>query len=124
MTHAIKGTKRRGLRGVFGWVVVVVLASLFSAGLAACSDVKDAISFIEYIEATGDVLDANGMEPEVDIDCDGSTDAKEVTCTGQTIDGQSIESRGEDLGEDTATLVVTVDGEILYDGLLKDAGNS
>ena len=61
------------------------------------------------------------MEPEADIDCDGDTDTKEVTCTGTTNEGLSIESTGEDLGEDTATLVVTVDGEILYDGLLDEA---
>ena len=124
MTHVINTTKRANLRGVPCWAVVVVLASFFSAGLAACSDVKDVISFIEYIEATRDVLDANGMEPEIDIDCEGSTDTNEVTCTGQTSDGQSIESRGEDLGSDAATLVVTVDGEILYDALLADADNS
>jgi hypothetical protein len=58
------------------------------------------------------------------MDCDGSTETKTVTCTAETSAGQSIESNGENFGEDTATLVVTVDGVILYDGLLKDAPGS
>ena len=91
-------------------------------GLAACSeDVKDVISFAEYVGATADVLDTNGMEPEGDFDCDGSTVTDEVTCTGTTTGGLIFSSNGIDLGENTATLVVTVDGEVLYDGLLDDA---
>lgn len=102
--------------------VTVLVASLFGIGLTACGDdVKDVISFAEYLGATTDVLDANGMEPEADIDCDGNTNTNEVTCTGTTTEGLSIESTGEDLGEDTATLVVAVDGETLYDGLLDEA---
>ena len=103
---------------------VVVLVAMSAVGLMACGDdVEDVISFVEYIGATGEVLDANGLEAEFDLDCEGSTDTDEVTCTGTTTDGLSIESTGEDLGNDTATLVVTVDGEILYDGLLEDADN-
>ncbi|MCP4224433.1 MAG: hypothetical protein GY773_13915, partial [Actinomycetia bacterium] len=99
--------------------VTVLVASLFGLGLTACGDeVEDVISFAEYIGASADVLDANGMEPKADLDCDGNTDTNDVTCTGTTTDGLSIESTGANLGEDTATLVVTVDGEILYDGLL------
>lgn len=103
---------------------VVALVAMSAIGLAGCGDeVEDAISFVEYIDATGEVLDANGLEAEFDIDCEGSTDTNEVTCTGTTTEGLSIESTGEDLGEEAATLVVTVDGEVLYDGFLDDAGN-
>ncbi|MCP3993260.1 MAG: hypothetical protein GY724_29625 [Actinomycetia bacterium] len=102
--------------------VTVLVASLFGLGLTACGDeVEDVISFAEYIGASADVLDANGMEPKADLDCDGDSDTNDVTCTGTTTDGLSIESTGENLGEDTATLVVIVDGEILYDGLLDEA---
>ncbi len=102
--------------------VAVLVASLFGFGLTACGDAgDDALSFAESIRASADVLDANGMEPKADLDCDGNTDTNDVTCTGTTTDGLSIESTGANLGEDTATLVVTVDGEILYDGLLDEA---
>lgn len=102
--------------------LALTLALMPMMGSAACSsDVEDVLAFVEYIEATGDVLDANGFEAEFEIDCEGSTDTNEVTCTGTTTEGLSIESSGEDLGEDTATLVVTVGGEVLYDGLLDDA---
>lgn len=104
--------------------VVVLMLTLLGVGIAACGDdVEDVISFVEYVGATGEVLDANGIEPESDIDCDGSTETNEVTCTGTTTEGLSIEASGEDLGEDTATIVVIVDGEVLYDGLLDDAGD-
>ena len=63
------------------------------------------------------------IEIDSDIDCDGSTDTKNVTCTGETTQGQSIESTGENLGEADATLVVKVDGEVIFDGLLEDARN-
>lgn len=100
----------------------MALAVLGIVGLSACSDdIKDAVSFVEYAVASAEVLDANDMEPESDIDCDGSTETNEVTCTGTTTDGLSIESTGENLGEDSATLVVKVDGNVLYDGLLDDA---
>lgn len=103
-------------------IALGLVALLGVVGLAACSDdVKDFVSFAEYVGASAEVLDANGMEPESDIDCDGSTETNEVTCTGTTTNGLSIESTGENLGEDNATLVVTVDGEVLYDGLLDDA---
>lgn len=101
---------------------IAVVASLFGIGLTACGDdVEDVISFPEYIATSADVLDANGMEPKADLDCDGNTDTNEVTCTGTTAEGLSIESTGQNLGEDTATLVVTVGGEIIYDGLLDEA---
>jgi len=105
--------------------VLVLMLTLLGAGITACGDddTEDVISFVEYIGATGEVLDANGIEPESDIDCEGSTETNEVTCTGTSTEGLSIEASGEDLGEDTATLVVTVDGEILYNGLLDDAGD-
>lgn len=105
--------------------VVVLTLTLLGAGVVACGDdgVEDVISFVEYVGATGEVLDANGIEPESDVYCEGSTETNEVTCTGMTTEAQSIEATGEDLGEDTATLVVTVDGEVLYDGLLDDAGD-
>jgi hypothetical protein len=103
-------------------IAMGLIALIGVVGLAACSDdAKDVVSFIEYVGATADVLDANGLEPESEIDCDGSTDTNEVTCTGTTTGGLSIESTGENLGEDNATLIVMVDGKVLYDGLLDDA---
>lgn len=97
--------------------VTAAPAVLFGTGVAACGDdVDDVISFAEYIGATAEVLDNNGMEPDSDIDCDGSTVTNKLTCTGTTTGGLSISSTGEDLGENTATLVVIVDGDILYDG--------
>ena len=98
-----------------------------SLGLAACSsDLLDAIDAFEYVGATGDVLEANGIDggTAFDMDCDEGTAAKTVTCTGETADGRSVEAKGENFGEDNATLMVTVDGVILYDGLLKDAPGS
>ena len=100
---------------------VGVVLLVFVVGLTACSDdIGEAIDFIEYIGATGEVLEANGIEGSsaFDMDCDGSTVTKTVTCTAETSAGQSIESVGENLGEDNATLVVTVDGQLIYDGLL------
>ncbi len=109
---------RTGHRRVF----VALAALLGLVGLAACSDeVKDAISFAEYVGASADVLDDNDIELKSDFDCEGSTDTNEVTCTGTSTEGLSIESAGENLGKDSATLVVKVDGEVLYDGLLDDA---
>jgi hypothetical protein len=104
-------------------IAFVALVGLLGViGLAACGDdVQEVISFAEYVGATADVLDANDMEPQSEIDCDGNTDTTAVTCTGTTTAGLSIESAGEGLGSDTATLVVTVDGERLYDGLLDEA---
>jgi hypothetical protein len=58
------------------------------------------------------------------MDCDGSTETKTVTCTAETSAGQSIKSVGENLGEDNATLVVTVDGQVIYDGLLTEVPGS
>ncbi|RLE11981.1 MAG: hypothetical protein DRJ28_09830 [Actinobacteria bacterium] len=111
--------KPRGLR----FIGVVLL--VFVVGLTACSNdigeaIGEAIDFVEYIGATGDVLEANGSKGSspFDMDCDGSTETKTVTCTAETSAGQSIESIGENLGEDNATLVVTVDGQVIYDGLL------
>ena len=101
------------------WSIFVVL--VFVVGLTACSDdVDEVIDFVEYVGATGEVLEANGIEGSsaFDMDCDGSTETKTVTCTAETSAGQSIESIGENLGEDNATLVVTVDGQVIYDGLL------
>ena len=102
------------------WSIGVVLL-VFGVGLTACSDdVGEVIDFVEYVGATGEVLEANGIEGSsaFDMDCDGSTETKTVTCTAETSAGQSIESIGENLGEDNATLVVTVDGQVIYDGLL------
>lgn len=111
------GLRIRWILAIFG-----VIALLLGTGLlAACSTIDDAISFVEYIEATGDVLDANEIDANTDINCEGSTDTKTVTCTAETSDGQRVESRGENLGEDSATLIVIVGGETLYDGLLDDA---
>ena len=104
-------------------VVLLVLV----VGLTACSDdLDEVIDFVEYIGATGEVLDANGIEGSsaFDMDCDGSTETKTVTCTAETSAGQSIKSVGENLGEDNATLVVTVDGEIIYNGLLTEVPDS
>jgi hypothetical protein len=98
-----------------------VVLLVFGVGLTACSDdVGEVIDFVEYVGATGEVLEANGIEGSsaFDMDCDGSTETKTVTCTAETSAGQSIESIGENLGEDNATLVVTVDGQVIYDGLL------
>ena len=66
------------------------------------------------------------MEVKVsdDIDCDGSDETNNVTCIGDTTEGLSIESTGENLGDDDATLVVKVDGEIIFEGSLEDARNS
>ena len=104
-------------------VVLLVLV----VGLTACSDdLDEVIDFVEVIGATGEVLDANGIEGSsaFDMDCDGSTETKTVTCTAETSAGQSIKSVGENLGEDNATLVVTVDGEIIYNGLLTEVPDS
>ena len=98
-----------------------VVLLVFAVGLTACSDdVDEVIDFVEYVGATGEVLEANGIEGSsaFDMDCDGSTETKTVTCTAETSAGQSIESTGENLGEDNATLVVTVDGQVIYNGLL------
>jgi hypothetical protein len=100
-------------------IVVVLLVSV--VGLTACSDdLGEVVDFVEYVGATGEVLEANGIEGSsaFDMDCDGSTESKTVTCTAETSAGQSIESTGENLGEDDATLVVTVDGQVIYNGLL------
>ena len=113
--------KPRVLRSI-GVVLVV-----FVVGLTACSDdVDEVVDFVEYVGATGEVLEANGIEGSsaFDMDCDGSTETKTVTCTEETSAGQSIESTGENLGEDNATLVVTVDGQVIYDGLLTGAPGS
>jgi hypothetical protein len=101
---------------------VVALVPLFGVlGLAACSDeVDDLVSFAQYVGASADVLEANDMEPDFDIDCEGSDATNDVTCTGHTDDGLDIVSTGENLGSDDATLTVTVDGEVLYDGLLDE----
>lgn len=103
--------------------VALALAALLGlVALAACGDdVKDVISFAEYVGASAEVLDDNDIELRSDFDCEGSTDTNEVTCTGTSTEGLSIESAGENIGKDNATLVVKVDGEVLYDGLLDDA---
>ncbi len=114
-TSDAQRTKPRGLRSIG------VLLLVFIVGLTACSDeIGEIIDFVEYIGATGDVLEANGIEGSsaFDMDCDGSTEAKTVTCTLETSAGQSIKSSGENFGEDNATLVVTVDGQVIYNGLL------
>jgi hypothetical protein len=113
-TSASMGSGRR--------LAVVLLVPLFGVfGLAACSDeADDLVSFAQYVGASVDVLEANDMEPEFDIDCDGSDATNDVTCTGRTDDGLDIVSTGENLGADDATLTVTVDGEVLYDGLLDE----
>lgn len=95
--------------------------------VAACSsDVAEVLDAVEYIEATSDVLEANGFDGDStrDMDCSDTGGGKNVTCTGVTASGENIQSKGEDVGADSATLVVTVDGVILYDGLLKDAPGS
>jgi hypothetical protein len=104
--------------------MVVIVMMLF---VAACSsDVGEVMDAVEFIGATGDVLEANGFEgaSTLDMDCDDTGGGKNVTCTGVTASGENIQSKGEDVGADNATLVVTVDGVILYDGLLKDAPGS
>jgi hypothetical protein len=104
-----------------------VVLLVFVVGLTACSDdIDEVIDFVKYIGATDDVLEANGIEESSAfvMDCDGSTEAKAVTCTAETSAGQSIESIGENLGEDNATLVVTVDGEVIYNGLLTEVPDS
>ena len=118
MNRKTSDAQRLKLRVLLSFGVVLLV---FVVGLTACSDeVGEAIDFIEYIGATGEVLEANGIEGSsaFDMDCDGSTVTKTVTCTAETSAGQSIESVGENLGEDNATLVVTVDGQVIYDGLL------
>lgn len=102
----------------------LMLAMMMMLLVAACSsDIGEVIDAVEYIEATGDVLEANGFDGAsiLDMDCDGTASGNNVTCTGVTASGQTIESKGGDVGADSATLVVTVGGEVLYDGLLKDA---
>jgi hypothetical protein len=104
-----------------------VVLLVFVVGLTACGDdLDEAIDFVEYIGATGEVLDANGIEGSsaFDMNCNGSTETKTVTCTAETSAGQSIKSVGENLGEDNATLVVTVDGEVIYNGLLTEVPDS
>jgi len=120
-TSDTQRVKPRGLRSI-GVVLLV-----FIVGLTACSDdIGEIIDFVEYIGATGDVLEANGIEGSsaFDMDCDGSTETKIVTCTLETSAGQSIKSSGENFGEDNATLVVTVDGQVIYDGLLTEVPGS
>jgi len=120
-TSDTQRVKPRGLRSI-GVVLLV-----FIVGLTACSDdIGEIIDFVEYIGATGDVLEANGIEGSsaFDMDCDGSTETKTVTCTLETSAGQSIKSSGENFGEDNATLVVTVDGQVIYDGLLTEVPGS
>jgi hypothetical protein len=110
---------------VFRSIGVVLL--VFVVGLTACSDdLDEVIDFFKYIGATGEVLEANGVEGSsaFDMDCDGSTETKTVTCTAETSAGQSIKSIGENFGEDNATLVVTVDGEVIYNGLLTEVPDS
>ena len=105
-------------------LILVIVMMLFAA--ACSSDVDEVLDAVEYIEATSDVLEANGFDGSstLDMDCNDTGGGKNVTCTGVTASGESIESKGEDVGSDNATLVVTVDGEVLYDGLLKDAPGS
>jgi hypothetical protein len=105
-------------------LMLVIVMMLF---VAACSsDVGEVIDAAEFIEATSDVLEANGFDgaSTLDMDCDDTGGGKNVTCTVVTASGQNIQSKGEDVGADNATLAVTVDGVILYDGLLKDAPGS
>ena len=105
-------------------LILVIVMMLFAA--ACSSDVAEVLDAVEYIEATSDVLEANGFDgaSTLDMDCTDTGGGKNVTCTGETASGESIQSKGEDVGADNATLVVTVDGVILYDGLLKDAPGS
>ena len=124
MKKTTAGGERAAFQGRSKHLLVALCALMLAIGVAACGATDDAISFAKYIEATVDVLETNGMEPELELDCDGSDETKTVTCTSTTTDGQSIESTGENLGEDDATLVVEVDGKALYDGLLEDARNS
>jgi hypothetical protein len=105
-------------------LMLVIVMMLF---VAACSsDVGEVIDAAEFIEATSDVLEANGFDgaSTLDMDCDDTGGGKNVTCTGVTASGENVQSKGEDVGADDATLVVTVDGVTLYDGLLKDAPSS
>jgi hypothetical protein len=115
-------THRSATPGSSRRLAIVALVPLFGVfGLAACGDeADDLVSFAHYVVASADVLEANDMEPEFDIDCEGSDVINDVTCTGRTDDGLDIVSAGENLGADDATLTVTVDGEVLYDGLLDE----
>lgn len=126
MRHTTVRRQRPILHGRSRRLLVTLCALVAATGLAACGVTEDVISFAEYIDATVDVVEASGMEVEGDanLDCEGSRETKNVTCTAETTEGLSIESTGENLGEDDATLVVTVDDEILYDGLLEEAPNS
>ena len=105
-------------------LILVIVMMLFA--VACSSDVAEVLDAVEYIEATSDVLEANGFDGDstLDMDCNDTGGGNNVTCTGVTASGESIESKGEDVGADSATLVVTVDGVTLYDGLLKDAPGS
>jgi hypothetical protein len=70
---------------------VAIAGFLGVIGLAACGDdVDDVVGFVEYVGATADVLDANDMEQQSDIDCDGNTDTNEESCTGTTTAGLSM----------------------------------
>ena len=64
------------------------------------------------------VIDVANVDSYVVITVLKGAASKTVTCTAETSAGQSIESTGENLGEDDATLVVTVDGQVIYNGLL------
>ena len=70
------------------------------------------------------VIDVANVDSYVVITVLKGAASKTVTCTAETSAGQSIESTGENLGEDDATLVVTVDGQVIYDGLLAGAPGS
>ncbi len=100
-------------------MLVIVMTLIVSACNGKVGEVIDGFGFIE---ATRDVLEANGLDgaSTLGMDCDDTDSGKNVTCTGVTASGHPIQSKGENLGADNATLVVTVDGVILYDGLLKD----
>ena len=105
-------------------LMLVIVMVLFAA--ACSSDVDEVLDAVEYIEATSDVLEANGFDgaSTLDMDCTDTGGGKNVTCTVVTASGENVQSKGEDVGADNATLVVTVDGLTLYDGLLKDAPGS
>ncbi len=79
----------------------------------------DAPSFGQIMAATAEVIRTNGMEiaDGSEMVCAGVT-GQDVTCTGETNGGQTIESAVADLSADNPTLVVRIDGEVYYDGPL------
>lgn len=100
----------------------VALAALVLLCLAGCSQVAaiapvGGLHFSEVRFATADILVAQGVEILEGPDC--TQDAGAVSCTGSTVDGDTISS--ESPASDPTLLTVTVGSTQLYSGTIQDA---